>query len=188
MTLPTESAEMHARPMKSGTPPSVPADVCLDTTLLEAFVRNATLKLKSTTKEPNAATALKASKKYQDKDAMESAHPSAVQTKTGLEEDVSASQATTLSTTSAPNAQKDRSTMFTKDSAECNAEAIRSTTSTVENATAPMDTTLSKELALDVCLVRPTMSTLKPAASYLAKDSTNTSAKPPSNACANPNT
>ena len=170
MMLLTESVEMHARPTKSGTPPSVPADAYLDTTLLEVFAPNATLRLKSTTKEPNAATASKGSKKYQDKDAMESAHPFAVQTRTGLEEDVSASQDTSLLTTSAPNAQKDRSTMFTKDYAECNAEAIKFTTSTVENATVPKDTTLSKEPALDVWLDKPTMSTLKPAASFPAKD------------------
>ena len=91
MMLLTESVEMDARPMKCGTPPFVPADAYLDSTLLEVFAPNATLTPKSTTRKPNAATALKDSKKYQDKDAMESAHPFAVQIKTGLEEDVSAS-------------------------------------------------------------------------------------------------
>jgi hypothetical protein len=51
--------------------------------------------------------------------------------------------------------------MSTKDYAECNAEAIKSTTSTVANVTVPKDTTSSKEPVLDVYTGRPTMSTLK---------------------------
>ena len=94
MILLTESVEMHARLTKFGILPSVPADVYLVTTLLEVFAPNATLKPKSTTKKHNAATVLKDIKKFQDKDAMESVHLSAVKTKIGLEEDVYASQDT----------------------------------------------------------------------------------------------
>lgn len=60
--------------------------------------------------------------------------------------------------------------MSTKDYAECNAEAIKCTTSTVANVTVPKDTTSCKEPALDVWLARPTMSTLKLAVLCHAKD------------------
>ena len=76
--------------MRFGTSPSVDADVSLDTTLLEEFAHNVTLKLKSTTKRSSVVTALTGTKKYQDKDAMESAHLSATSTKIGFPEDVSA--------------------------------------------------------------------------------------------------
>ena len=94
MTPPTETVEVHAIPTKCGTQPSVPADAYLHTTLLEVFAPNATLTPKSTIRKPNAATALKDIKKCQDKDAMESAPPSAVPIKIGSEEDVFASLAT----------------------------------------------------------------------------------------------
>jgi len=59
--------------------------------------------------------------------------------------------------------------MSTKDYAEYNAEAIKSTTSTVANVTVPKDTTSSKEHAPNVWLDRPTMSTPKLAVSSHAK-------------------
>jgi hypothetical protein len=60
--------------------------------------------------------------------------------------------------------------MSTKDFAECNAEATKSSTSTVENATVLKDTTLSKEPVPGAWLEKPTTSTLKPAALFPAKD------------------
>jgi hypothetical protein len=162
--LPTGSVEVDARLTKFGTPPSVPAGAFLASILLEESALNATLEPKSTTRKPNAATACKDSRKYQDKDAMECAHPSAVPTKTSLEGDVSANLDFSSSTTSAPNAHKDRSTISTNEFAECNVEATKSTTSTVANATAPQVSTSCKEPAQSAWLGRPTTSTLRLAA------------------------
>jgi hypothetical protein len=86
-----EFADPHARPTKFGTHSFVPADACLHTTLLEEFAPNAMPILKSTTKNSNAVTALTDIKKFQVKDAMEFAPPSATSTKIGFQEDVSAS-------------------------------------------------------------------------------------------------
>jgi hypothetical protein len=58
--------------------------------------------------------------------------------------------------------------IFIKESAEFNAEPTKSTTSTVESVIALKDTTLSKELALNACLVRPIMPSLKLAMLFLA--------------------
>jgi hypothetical protein len=125
---------------------------------------------KSTTKNFSAATALTDTKKFQVKAAMESAHLSAVQTKIGFQEDVSASQDSILSTTSAPNAQQVKSMTSIKEFAEFNAEQINCTTSTVENATVLRVTTSSKELALSACQEKPTIPIPKPATLFHALD------------------
>ena len=67
--------------------------------------------------------------------------------RTGSKADVSASQATTLSTTSVLNAPQVNSMMFTKESAESNAEPTKYTTSILENAIAPKGSILSKVYA-----------------------------------------
>lgn len=87
----TESADLHARPTKFGMPPLDHADAFLDTTSLEESALNATLKLKFTTKDFNAAIASMDIKKFQDKDAMEFADLFVVKIKIGSQEDVYAS-------------------------------------------------------------------------------------------------
>ena len=91
MIQPTESADLHARLTKFGTPPSDHADAFQDTTSLEESALNAMLRLKFTTKNFNAAIASMVIKKFQDKAAMEFADLSAVKIKIGFQEDVFAS-------------------------------------------------------------------------------------------------
>ena len=88
MIQPTESAELHAKPTKSGMPPLDHADAFQDTTLLEESALNAILRLKFITKNFNAVIASMDIKKFQDKDAMVSADLSAVKIKIGFQEDV----------------------------------------------------------------------------------------------------
>jgi hypothetical protein len=91
MTQLTESAEAHAKPMKFGTQPSEHADACQLTTLLEEFAPNVMLLPRFTIKNFNAVIVLMGTKKSQVKDATESAHPSVMLIRTGLETDVYAS-------------------------------------------------------------------------------------------------
>lgn len=74
-----------------------------------------------------------------------------------------------------------------KEFAEFNAEATKSTTSTVENAIALKDFILFKVPALNVLLVNHMMSTLKPAQSFPAKVPMSFTALLPDNASANLN-
>lgn len=64
-------------------------------------------------------------------------------------------------------------------SAESNVESTRSITSTQENVTVHLDITLFKASAPNVQLDKPTTSTPRLAALLLAKESTNTTLKPP---------
>lgn len=125
--------------------------------------------------------------KYQVKAAMVFAHLSATSMKTTFQEGVFANLATTSSTTSAPNALQVKPMTSINVSAELNAVPIKSTTSTVANVTVLRATTLSKELALSVLLVRLMISTLKPVALFLAKESTNTIATLPNSVSAHLN-
>lgn len=88
MIQPIESAELHAKPTKSGMPPLDHADAFQDTTLLEESALNAILRLKFITKDFNAVIASMDIKKFQDKDAMVSADLSAVKIKIGFQADV----------------------------------------------------------------------------------------------------
>lgn len=88
----TESAESDARPTKFGTQLLELADACPVITWLAVSAHNATPPPKSTTKNFNAVTASKATKKSQAKAATASALPSATSTKIGSQADASASQ------------------------------------------------------------------------------------------------
>ena len=108
--------------------------------------------------------------------------------KTGSKADVFASQDTILSTTSVLNAPQVNSMMFTKESAESNAEPTRYTTSTLENATAPKASTSSKVSAPNANLESYMTNTKENASPPSVQVSTNSTQSPPKLVCASLNT
>ena len=91
----TASAELDARPIKYGTPPSGPVAASLDSTLSVVSALNAISRPRYTTKNCNVATASTDTARSQVKAATVSALPSATSTKIGSQVDVSASLAST---------------------------------------------------------------------------------------------
>jgi len=183
----TESADLHARLTKFGMPPLDHADAFQDTTSLVESALNAMLRLKFTTKNFNAVIASMVIKKFQDKVAMEFADLSAVKIKIGFQEDVYANPDSSYSTTSAQLALLVKSMISMREYAEYNAEAIKSTTSTVENAIALKDFILFKVPAPNVLLVNHMMSTLKLAQLFPVKEPINSTAPSLDNVSANLN-
>ena len=183
----TESADLPARPTKFGMPPLDHADAFQDTTSLEESALNVILRLKFTTKNFNAVIASTVTKKFQDKAATEFADLSAVKIKTGFQEDVYANPDSSYSTTSAQLALLVKSMISMREYAEFNAEATRSTTSTVESAIALKDFILFKVPALNVLLVKHMMSTLKLVQLFPVKEPMNSTAPSLDNVSANLN-
>jgi hypothetical protein len=103
--------------------------------------------------------------------------------RTGSKEDVYASQASILLTTSVRNALQVNSMMFIKEYAESSAELTKSTTLTQGSATALKDSILFKVFALDVILEKYMMNTKENASSLSAKVSTNSTQLPPKLVC-----
>jgi hypothetical protein len=168
-------------------PPLDHADAFQDTTSLEESALNVILRLKFTTKNFNAVIASTVTKKFQDKAATEFADLSAVKIKTGFQEDVYANPDSSYSTTSAQLALLVKSMISMREYAEFNAEATRSTTSTVESAIALKDFILFKVPALNVLLVKHMMSTLKLVQLFPVKEPMNSTAPSLDNASANLN-
>lgn len=131
-------------------------------------------RLKSTIKKSSAVIALMDTTRFQDKAATVFAHLYATSMKITFQDAVYASLASTSSTISVPSAQQDRPTTFTNVFAGPNVAPIRCTTLTVASVIAPRATTSCREHALSVSLDRLTMIILKPAASFHARESMNT--------------
>jgi len=169
-----ESADRNVFTTKSGILSSDLADAFLPSTMSTRSALSAMPPLRSTISKMDAVTVLKDTTRSEDRDAMESAHLYATSTKIGSEIDASASQDSSLSTTSALDALKVSSMMLFRPSAESDAELMRSTTSTATDVFALETSTSSRELVPDVYLKKPMTSSPELAEEPLVKVPMNT--------------